>query len=435
MDENDEGAMVATVTTENASEVTADNDYFEVADGNLKLKDGMSLDFENVEGGMIELTLTASGDGESATAMVTVTVNDVNEDPSIDVRDGEEVPEHEGVISNLTIAENAMKGDEGVPPLALIEVMDPDSGEVLIGQDAADAVTITGEQADKFQVILDPVDGLWLHLADGASLDYEEDGEVTITVTFTDKGGLTAEQDVTVMVTDMNEPPVAVGMVDTVTANAGKAVDVQLDLDALFNDPDAGDASLRYELSGNPSWLSLTTDGRLRGEPPTTGDESVGTSMVTLTATDSGGESGSVSFYVVVDDGNDDVTGVNLQDENGNAVAEVDVDENDASGVVLGQITVDDIDDPRHPHGQHLVTVTAVNGNEFDDRFEIREDDEGRMWLALKQGVSLDTERGSEVEVTVTAVDINGERLPNGRYKGNSDSETFAVIVNNENDG
>ena len=80
--------------TENASEVTVDNDYFEVADGNLKLKDGMSLDFESVEGGMIELTLTASGDGESATAMVTVTVNDVNEAPMIEVADGETPGRH-----------------------------------------------------------------------------------------------------------------------------------------------------------------------------------------------------------------------------------------------------------------------------------------------------------------------------------------------------
>ena len=50
MDENDEGAMVAMVTTENASEVTVSGDgadYFEVAEGNLKLKDGMSLDFES----------------------------------------------------------------------------------------------------------------------------------------------------------------------------------------------------------------------------------------------------------------------------------------------------------------------------------------------------------------------------------------------------
>ena len=425
VDENDAGAMVAMVTTENASEVTVDNDYFEVAGGNLKLKDGMSLDFEMVDGGMIELTLTASGDGESATAMVTVTVNDVNEDPSISVRDGEEVPGHPGVISSLTIEENAMRAD--APPLALIEVTDPDAADAdMLTGDAGVAATSVSD--DRFAVILDPEMGLWLHLAEGASLDHEDASEIMVTVTYTDSAGNTAMQEVTVMVTDVNEPPMAVGMVDTVTAESGKRIDVELDLAALFSDPDAGDADLRYELSGQPAWLSLTTDGRLRGEPPTTGDESAAAHRVTITATDSGGESGSVSFYVIVDDGNDQVTGVNLLDHDGNQTAEVEVDENDASGPVLGQITVDDIDHAMHPHGMHLVTVN-------DSRFEIREDDEGRKWLALKEGMALDSERGGEVQVTVTAVDINGERNPNGSFKGTSDSETFAVIVNNENDG
>ena len=59
--------------------------------------------------------------------------------------------------------------------------------------------------------------------------------------------------------------------------------------------------------------------------------------------------------------------------------------EGDASGVVLGEITVDDIDSPHHPYGQHLITVD-------DDRFEIREA-EGKHWLALKEGESLDYER------------------------------------------
>ena len=341
------------------------------------------------------------------------------------MRDGEEVPGHDGVVSSLTIAENAMRAD--APPLALIEVMDPDAADAdMLTGDAGVAATSVSD--DRFAVILDPEDGLWLHLAEGASLDHEDASEIMVTVTYTDSAGNTAMQDVTVMVTDVNESPVAVGMVDTVTAEAGKRIDVELDLAGLFNDPDAGDADLRYELSDQPAWLSLTTDGRLRGEPPTTGDESAAAHRVTITATDSGGESGSVSFYVIVDDGNDDVTGVNLLDDNGNSIAEVDVAENDASGPVLGQITVDDIDHPMHPHGQHLVTVS-------DARFEIREDDEGRKWLALKEGVSLDNERGGEVQVTVTAVDINGERNPNGSFKGTSDSETFAVIVNNENDG
>ena len=445
VDENDEGATIAAVTGENYTEVTVDNDYFEVADGNLKLKDGMSLDFESVEGGMIELTLTASGDGESAEAMITVSVNDVNEAPSIDVRDGEEVPGHPGVISSLSIEENATRDD--APPLALIEVMDPDAADAdMLTGDAGVAATSVSD--DRFAVILDPENGLWLHLAEGASLNYEDGAEVMVTVTYTDSAGNTASQDVTVMVTDVNESPVVAGEVPNVTALAGKAVDESVDLTGLFNDPE-GSGSLRWELSGNPSWLSLhveygtddngneTITGNLRGTPPTTGPESFGASMVTITARDTGGEAGSVDFYVVVDDANDQVTGVNLLDDNGNSIVEVDVDENDASGVVFGEITVDDIDHPMHPNGMHLVVVN-------DPRFEIRIDDQGGYWLALKEGVSLNHENPLEngvVDVVVTAIDMNGaqnsavaQARGAPRFKGTQDSATFTIVVNDVND-
>ena len=222
VDENDDGATIAAVTTENSSEVTVDDDRFEVADGNLKLKDGTSLDFE-ADTSPIEVTLTAVSEGDDATATVSVSINDVNEDPSIDVRDGEEVPGHPGVISSLTIDENAMRGEGGPPPLALIEVMDPDADDAdMLTGDAGVAATSVSD--DRFAVILDPEDGLWLHLAEGASLDHEADSEITVTVTFTDSAGNTASQDVTVTVADVNESPVAVGMVDTVTAEAGKSV-------------------------------------------------------------------------------------------------------------------------------------------------------------------------------------------------------------------
>ena len=68
VDENNEGVAIAAVTTENATEVTVSgDDRFEVADGNLKLKDGASLDFES-DTSPIEVTLTASGDGDDAAA-------------------------------------------------------------------------------------------------------------------------------------------------------------------------------------------------------------------------------------------------------------------------------------------------------------------------------------------------------------------------------
>ena len=457
MDENDDGATVAMVTTENASEVAVSgehSDYFEVADGNLKLKDGMSLDFEMVEGGMIELTLTASGDGASAEAMVTVTVNDVNEAPTIDVRDGVEVPGHDGVVSNLTIDENAMRGD--APPLALIEVMDPDAADAdMLTGDAGVAATSVSD--DRFAVILDPENGLWLHLAEGASLDHEDAAEVMVTVTYTDSAGNMASADVTVMVADVNEGPVAVGMVDNVVPEAGEELDHRIDLLAVFNDPDADDShAVRYELSGAPSWLTFsvqfgqdedgndTAHGIFSGTPPTTGPDSDAAHMVTLTATDGGGAEGSVSFYVIVDDGNDAVTDVDLIDDVGNVTVEADVDDNDASGVVLGEIRVHDQDHAMHPNGMHLIQIltgdTRSNSPTArqDNRFEVKYDDAGIPWLALKAGASLDFEDDDgAVDITIRAVDLNGATNPpsrGGGFVGNYEFQTVTIVINDKND-
>ena len=245
----------------------------------------------------------------------------------------------------------------------------------------------------------------------------------------------------TVMVTDVNEAPMAVGEVGNVPAEAGKALSHEVDLMALFSDPDGGDSIESWTLSGGPDWLELVTrqdddgvTGILQGTPPTTGAGSFAEHEVTITATDGGGETASVTFIVAVDDGNDRPTGINLLDD-GQSVIEVEVDENDASGVVLGQVTVDDIDSPQHPYGQHLIKVD-------DDRFEIMTDDAGRHWLALKEGESLSYERErGEVLVTLTAIDRNGEENPKdeqnekGKYKGkSSDPVTFAVVINDLND-
>ena len=112
--------------------------------------------------------------------------------------------------------------------------------------------------------------------------------------------------------------------------------------------------------------------------------------------------------------------------------------------MVLGKITVDDADHPLHPNGRHRVTVN-------DPRFEIREDADGNLWLALKEGQSLDYEADAnrdrqpdgEVLVTVTAVEVNAELNPpaiaalpgRGKYKNTEEkSATFAVVINDKND-
>ena len=132
------GATLVAVTTENATSTTVDDERFEVAGGNLKLKDDMSLDFEGDDGGSVDVTITASGDGDAAMHTVTVTINDVNEASMLDVRDNEIVPVKD-VNTSLTIDENTVHdGKSEVAPLALIEVIDPDADDPTTHQEGAD---------------------------------------------------------------------------------------------------------------------------------------------------------------------------------------------------------------------------------------------------------------------------------------------------------
>ena len=301
-----------------------------------------------------------------------------------------------------------------------------------------------------------PRNGLWLHLAEGASLDHEDAAEVMVTVTYTDSAGNTASADVTVMVADVNEAPEAVGMPDNITTESGVALkDERVDLMALFNDPDAGDSSaVRYELSGGPSWLSFsvefgededgndTTHGVFSGTPPTTGPNSDAAHMVTLTATDSDGAEGSVSFYVIVDDGNDAITDVDLIDDAGNVAVEGEVDENDDSGVVFGEIRVSDQDHSMHPNGMHLIQILRGDAHNpspnapVDSRFEVKYDDAGIPWLALKEGMSLDQEMtNGSVDITIRAVDMDGATNRTGSaFTGNIEYQTVTILVNDQND-
>ena len=160
----------------------------------------MSLNFE--DGATVDLVVSASDPaGNTSETMVTVTVNDVNEAPSITVADG---MTPDGMAATSTIAENAA----GVP-VGEITLSDPDAGD-----------THTLEVSDdRFEAAQDSAGGWWLKLKDGESLDFEGENEVTVTVTVTDAAGLSDSTDVTVMATDVNEAP-------SVTITGGATVPV-----------------------------------------------------------------------------------------------------------------------------------------------------------------------------------------------------------------
>jgi hypothetical protein len=135
------------------------------------------------------------GAGGTASATVAVTVNPVNDAPTS--------------ISPLTgtVAENAAGA-----AIAALTVADPDNG---------DTHTFTVSDA-RFEVA-----GGVLKLVAGASLDFETQPTVALSITATDQGGLsTAPQSFTVNVTDVVEAPAALNLVgtaagDTLVGGAG----------------------------------------------------------------------------------------------------------------------------------------------------------------------------------------------------------------------
>ena len=434
VEENVAGALVGEITVEDQDDgdtwtpSVADGSDFEVkqdAEGGwwLKLKDDVSLDHEDAATIDVVVTVT-DGSGLTDETTVTVTVVNIEEAPSTPA---------------LRTASPSVDENDAGASVSVVDSEDPQGDDVTFNVND-----------DRFEV----VDGL-LKLKDGESLDHESEDEVMLEVTATDGTYTSAAAMVTVAVNDMNEAPVVTGEVANVTANAGAAIKADpIDLLALFSDPDDGDAIVRYSVSGAPSWLTFsveygtdedgneTVHGILTGTTPA-GDDSVST--VTITASDRDGASSSVSFHVVSDDGNDDITAVDLLDSNGNVTVEADVDENDASGAVLGEIRVSDQDHASHPYGTHLVQV--LRGTTHDDspdasvdsRFEVRVDDEGGLWLALKDGEALDFEgEDGVVDVTIRAVDLNGatyaEGPQRGQFMGNVEYQTVAVVIIDQND-
>ncbi|MEQ9518286.1 MAG: hypothetical protein RLN89_02475, partial [Parvibaculum sp.] len=151
-----------------------DDPRFEVVDGQLKLRPGVSFNHEADPQVQVTITVTDDG-GLSFEQTFNLTVGDVNEGPS-DIS-----------LSNTSVAENAAGAIVGT--LSTTDV------------DAGDAHTYAVDDA-RFEV----VDGS-LKLKEGVSLNHEAEASVDVTVTTTDAGGLTYTETFSIAVGDVNEGP------------------------------------------------------------------------------------------------------------------------------------------------------------------------------------------------------------------------------------
>ncbi|MEQ8748071.1 carbohydrate-binding domain-containing protein, partial [Pyruvatibacter sp.] len=188
--ENAAGAVIATLSVVDpdagdSHTYAVSDDRFEVVSGQLKLKDGISLNHEDAATVSIDVSVTDQG-GLSHTENLTLSVLDVNEGPTDIVLDGTPVVENDA---------GAVVGT--------ISVVDPDAG---------DTHTYTVSD-DRFEV----VDGQ-LKLKDGVALDHETADSISVDVTATDAGGLARTESFDIAVGDANEVATDIGLDGTTVA-------------------------------------------------------------------------------------------------------------------------------------------------------------------------------------------------------------------------
>ena len=275
IDENMEGGIVAdlgAMTTEDGRPLTftVSDPRFEVVAGQLKLKDGQSLDHEGEP--EIDLKITASTpDGEIRVQSFTITVGDVNEGP-VDLD-----------LSAASVSENeagAVIGD--------LSTVDPDAG---------DSHSYTVSDA-RFEV----ADGQ-LKLRDGVALDHEA-GDVTLEITTTDAAGLSRTESFTITVGDVNEGPVDLDL-SAASVSENEAGAVIGDLSTV--DPDAGD-SHSYTVSDARFEVA---DGQLKLRDGVALDHEAESEIsIDVTTTDSGGLSHTETFNIDVRDVNEAPTDI-----------------------------------------------------------------------------------------------------------------------------
>ncbi|WDI30159.1 PA14 domain-containing protein [Hyphococcus flavus] len=364
--ENVAGAVVGSLSasdpdTGDSVSFSVSDDRFEVIDGQLKLKDGASLDHEAADS--IDVTVIATDQGGLSTEQVfSINVSDVNEAP-VDIS-----------LNGNAITENSAGAVVGA-----LSSTDHDAGDTV-------AYSVSD---DRFEV----VDGQ-LKLKDGVSLDHEVADSINVTVTATDQGGFSTEQDFSINVTDVNEAPIDISLNGSSIAEnvAGAAAGT-----LSATDPDNGD-TVSFSVSDDRFEV---VDGQLKLKDGVSLDhESADSINITVTATDQDGLSTEQAFTVSVSDVNEAPVDISL---NGASIAE------NSSGAIVGKLTAIDPDSG----GSHTFTVS-------DDRFEVAGNE-----LKLKDGVSLDHEAANSVNVTVTATDQGGL----------STEQSFFIAIDNVNEG
>ena len=306
--------------------------------GSVSLTDGQisylpDADFH----GSDTLTVTTTDDdGASVTRMVAVTVNDINDAPSLEL------------ISTATVDEDGNKS---------------------ISFTAADVDGTVSTVASAEHGSVSLTDGQISYLPDA---DFH--GSDTLTVTTTDDDGASVTRMVAVTVNDINDAP-SLELISTAT------VDEDGNKSISFTAADV-DGTVSTVASAEHGSVSLT-DGQISYVPDA---DFHGSDTLTVTTTDDDGASVTRMVAVTVNDINDAPIDIIFSEDS--------VDENAASGTVVATLSADDVD------AGESFTYEIVGAS---DQFII----DGNQIL-VREGADLDYESNSSHELRVRVTDSRG---------------------------
>ena len=170
----------------------ADAASFDIDSGTGQISVGASAMLDHETNPAYEVTVTARDpEGLSSSVDVTIKVTDVNEAPEImRAPDANVAPEFASATTSRTVAENTVAGE--------------DIGNLVAARDAnGDALTYALSGTDAASFDMDTGSGQLMTLV---ALDYETKATYSVTVTASDSGGLSNFIEVTITVTNVDEP-------------------------------------------------------------------------------------------------------------------------------------------------------------------------------------------------------------------------------------
>ncbi len=363
----DIGSAVAATDPDSGNTLTyslggTDAASFSIVSTSGQLQTNVALDHETKASYSVTVTAT-DGDNLSDTINVTISVTDVNEAPNFAT-----------TTATRSIAENTASGE--------------DIGAAVVATDVDDdtlTYTLGGTDAASFSIV--STSG---QLQTNVALDHETKASYSVTVTAADGGNLSDTISVTISVTNVNEAPNFATTTATRSIAENTTSGENIGSAVAATDPDTGD-TLTYTLGGTDasSFSIVSTSGQLRTNAALNFESKISYS-VTVTATDGGNLSDTITVTI-------SVTNVNeAPNFTEGSSATRSVAENTAANTNIGSaVAATDVD--------ANTTLTYTLGGTDAASFSIVSTS-GQ----LRTNASLDYETKSSYAVTVSVSDGNG---------------------------